>query len=831
MFDRKIKIALVLSSLLSIVACSDYLDEFQNEYEDSFVALDIPVSSEEALSSEEGKSSDKEMSSSSQEDDSGNSSANSSASENSSDRDDSSSSVNSSDSSTSSSSVNSSDSGNSSSSVNSSGSGDSSSSVNSSSSVPSFGTCAPSISTVTTNSTVMWLFSWNDADTTLAAIEKVMASYKWLSEGGSPASGTSGTFSTSYASSGMKTASVEVTVRSIGTQVIECSTLQVTSGADETSTVQCQSGDMWCKNESYRVNTGINAGLDNGGQWWAKTDVIEPSPGASKLNWTPALDTDSSFNSVIDHCNGLCGTYTLRKGSLETSNPYVKVGFSVAGQFAAAFDDVPADASSWDGICVTYTLDNGARLELYPDSVTEHVGLKYDVPFVSLDKQSEAEEKCFDWSEFIQEGWAIHQGALRFSGVEAAKYVKSIGFKIVGSNGSTGSFNIIRIRKKNASGVAKLSAWSYLNPNMTYGLVRDSRDGHLYKTVDIGEQTWMAQNLNYEPLNDTASYCYGGDTKNCNTYGRLYTWSVAKDVCPDGWHTPLQWEIGKLITSAGGQASAANNLMAKMGWTQFGNPTDNRGFSALPAGMFDSGSSRYNGIDEFAGFWSSTDGYGIAIDGECMNNNFCIGSSNKNYAYSVRCIKGNVAYNPTANTLTDFRDNKTYKTVKIGNQVWMAENLNYAYNESSSDRASRSTCYENDQANCEIYGRLYGGTAAMKVCPDGWRLPLMSDFETLIETAGGDTSVVGTILKTDTGWDNVQVVGTDDLGFSALPAGIWNKKVGEFSWLRGDAHFWTSEALNSSSATYGFYLNTKKGIGQESYSTDFMFSVRCLKND
>ena len=214
-----------------------------------------------------------------------------------------------------------------------------------------------------------------------------------------------------------------------------------------------------------------------------------------------------------------------------------------------------------------------------------------------------------------------------------------------------------------------------------------------------------------------------------------------------------------------------------------------------------------------------------------MNNNFCIGSSNKNYAYSVRCIKGNVAYNPTANTLTDFRDNKTYKTVKIGNQVWMAENLNYAYNESSSDRASRSTCYENDPANCEIYGKLYGGTAAMKVCPDGWRLPLKSDFETLIETAGGDTSVVGTILKTDTGWDNVQVVGTDDLGFSALPAGIWNKKVGEFSWLRGDAHFWTSEALNSSSATYGFYLNTKKGIGQESYSTDFMFSVRCLKND
>ena len=650
MFDRKIKIALVLSSLLSIVACSDYLDEFQNEYEDSFVALDIPVSSEEALSSEEGKSSDKGTSSSSQEDDSGNSSANSSASENSSDRDDSSSSVNSSDSSNSSSSVNSSDSGNSSSSVNSSGSGDSSSSVNSSSSVPSFGTCAPSISTVTTNSTVMWLFSWNDADTTLAAIEKAMASYKWLSEGGSPASGTSGTFSTSYASSGMKTASVEVTVRSKGTQVIECSTLQVTSGADETSTVQCQSGDMWCKNESYRVNTGIDAGLDNGGQWWAKTDVIEPSPGASKLNWTPALGTDSSFNSVIDHCNGLCGTYNLDKGNLDFA-PWVEVGFSIAGKSQTSTDNLPADLTDWGGICITYTSDMNASLEMLPDGEMERF-LGFDVPFVSLLKQSNAIEKCFEWSKFIQAGW----GAEKISGDVAATYVKDIAFKIQGSDGSTGKFNIIRLRKMNAGGVGKLTKpfslnLSYLNDKKKYELIRDERDGQFYATIKIGEQTWMAQNLNY------------------------------------------------------------------------------------------------------------------------------------------------------------------------------------AYNESSSDRASRSTCYENDPANCEIYGKLYGGTAAMKVCPDGWRLPLKSDFETLIEATGADTSVVGTILKTDTGWDNVQVVGTDNLGFSALPAGIWNKKVGEFSWLRGDAHFWTSEALNSSSATYGFYLNTKKGIGQESYSTDFMFSVRCLKND
>ena len=578
MFDRKIKIALVLSSLLSIVACSDYLDEFQNEYEDSFVALDIPVSSEEALSSEEGKSSDKEMSSSSQEDDSGNSSANSSASENSSDRDDSSSSVNSSDSSTSSSSVNSS------------GSGDSSSSVNSSSSVQ-LSSSVHSSSSVQSSSSV-------------------------------------------HSSSSMQSSG----------------SLTESSSSVETDGIVCDGSDLWCKSKLYRVNTGINAGLDNGGQWWAKTDVIEPSPGASKLNWTPALDTDSSFNSVIDHCNGLCGTYNLDKGNLDFA-PWVEVGFSIAGKSQTSTDNLPADLTDWGGICITYTSDMNASLEMLPDGEMERF-LGFDVPFVSLLKQSNAIEKCFEWSKFIQAGW----GAEKISGDVAATYVKDIAFKIQGSDGSTGKFNIIRLRKMNAGGVGKLTKpfslnLSYLNDKKKYELIRDERDGQFYATIKIGEQTWMAQNLNY------------------------------------------------------------------------------------------------------------------------------------------------------------------------------------AYNESSSDRASRSTCYENDPANCEIYGKLYGGTAAMKVCPDGWRLPLKSDFETLIEATGADTSVVGTILKTDTGWDNVQVVGTDNLGFSALPAGIWNKKVGEFSWLRGDAHFWTSEALNSSSATYGFYLNTKKGIGQESYSTDFMFSVRCLKND
>ena len=103
---------------------------------------------------------------------------------------------------------------------------------------------------------------------------------------------------------------------------------------------------------------------------------------------------------------------------------------------------------------------------------------------------------------------------------------------------------------------------------VTKGSITDTRDGHSYKTVTIGSQTWMAQNLNYETVN---SYCYSDNASNCTKYGRLYTWAAAMDsvgswsangkgcgygktcsptypvrgVCPEGWHLPTQTEWNK----------------------------------------------------------------------------------------------------------------------------------------------------------------------------------------------------------------------------------------------------------------------------------------------
>jgi uncharacterized protein (TIGR02145 family) len=135
----------------------------------------------------------------------------------------------------------------------------------------------------------------------------------------------------------------------------------------------------------------------------------------------------------------------------------------------------------------------------------------------------------------------------------------------------------------------------------------------------------------------------------------------------------------------------------------------------------------------------------------------------------------------TYGTLIDSRDKKKYRTVKIGKFTWMAENLNY--------KVDKSWCYDDDESNCQKYGRLYDFYTALKVCPAGWRLPAHEDWMDLAQ-AVGDWETVGKKLKSKSGWDN-NGNGTDEFGFSAMPGGFRDYDGRSFN-RAGNSGIWQS---------------------------------------
>ncbi len=231
-------------------------------------------------------------------------------------------------------------------------------------------------------------------------------------------------------------------------------------------------------------------------------------------------------------------------------------------------------------------------------------------------------------------------------------------------------------------------------------------------------------------------------------------------------------------------------------------------------------------------------------------------------------VKDGSEYDSTANTLTDKRDGQVYKTVKIGNQTWMAENLNYNYR-----KKSLNFCYENKPDSCAKYGRLYTWGAAMDsaavfsddgkdcgypyashgpcevtgtvrgVCPEGWHLPDLTEWKTLFDAVGGER-FAALMLKSQTGWKSYSGTllachsgepSVDAYGFSVLPAGEWGCKDsfspnGNFRIIGNQARFWTS-SMYGDFYSYFIYLDYCDSAGWNSSGERCQaFSVRCLKD-
>jgi uncharacterized protein (TIGR02145 family) len=208
-------------------------------------------------------------------------------------------------------------------------------------------------------------------------------------------------------------------------------------------------------------------------------------------------------------------------------------------------------------------------------------------------------------------------------------------------------------------------------------------EGNVYKTVKIGSQTWMAENLNigkiingaYSQANDgeIEKYAYSNDPENCNIYGGLYQWREmmqytsqegAQGICPDGWHIPtdsewkilegtvdslfgiddLEWDIDGYYRGS----NAGKNLKSTYDWNSDGNGTDLYGFNVLPGGKRGENGT-FSGKKVGAYFWTSTETssayymawnrYFSSYESGILRGDGILFTDPEFNGYSVRCIK------------------------------------------------------------------------------------------------------------------------------------------------------------------------------------------------
>ena len=195
---------------------------------------------------------------------------------------------------------------------------------------------------------------------------------------------------------------------------------------------------------------------------------------------------------------------------------------------------------------------------------------------------------------------------------------------------------------------------------------------------------------------------------------------------------------------------------------------------------------------------------------------------------------------PNTGVVYDAQGNE-YKTVKIGRQLWMAENLNL--------KTTGSWCYGNKLSNCKKYGRLYTWKAAMENCPDGWHLPSDDEWEELknfVDAHNGDEGV-GTSLKSTTSWkkEYTMPLGSDRFGFSGKASGfkssapVYPDDPPEFRDIGSYTVFWSSTTVKHNDGEFGFYgwqLNSSnESLSRGGIWTDEVnpvstaYYVRCVK--
>lgn len=172
----------------------------------------------------------------------------------------------------------------------------------------------------------------------------------------------------------------------------------------------------------------------------------------------------------------------------------------------------------------------------------------------------------------------------------------------------------------------------------------------------------------------------------------------------------------------------------------------------------------------------------------------------------------------TVSNFTDERDGTVYKTVKIGNQVWFAENLNYILDN------DESKCYAESTSNCLLYGQLYRADDALSACPNGWHLPSEDEWQELFDYLGG-TNLATDLLEVGASFQNTEIQ------FNLLPAGrFWSNQVG-YEFLGDTGFYWTASAGVSQFATTKFIQFTPGvSLTTDQESAGRGMSCRCVED-
>lgn len=189
--------------------------------------------------------------------------------------------------------------------------------------------------------------------------------------------------------------------------------------------------------------------------------------------------------------------------------------------------------------------------------------------------------------------------------------------------------------------------------------------------------------------------------------------------------------------------------------------------------------------------------------------------------YSYQC-RTTTQDNPLddENHFTDKRDGQRYKKVKIGDQIWMAENLSF--------KTDKSVCFKHTESNCKPYGRFYPWNEAMISCPAGWHLPNDNEVNQLIAFLG---DMAGQKLKSSNSWNGIDFVGFNGLSSGVfLPADYIGKKEDEFASFGNSASFWSATQHDELRANGWSLEHDRTSVVKFWANKVTGHSVRCIKD-